>query len=182
MREEISMSPTAWLSKAPIPIPSPASVLSAFKPGTAKVVRFTGLHKFYRAAGWDATRGGLASAYGSWWVDEMVLIQISHKIDLFENWFPKSFLKRALPSQYRGATALCEDWNDMRDMFKLVLPHQNEITGIAGLAAPQPQKSHFKPVGPKTSILKGGAEQIYFKKTRTLNSINPLWVYKERLW
>jgi hypothetical protein len=30
----------------------------------------------YRAAGWDVKKGGMASAYGSWWADEAVLAHI----------------------------------------------------------------------------------------------------------
>ncbi len=101
---------------------------------------------------------------------------------MFENWLPEELLRRALPAQYRGATALCEDWNDMREMFKLVLPPQEEITGLVGVAAAQPQKSTLDPKSRKTPMLQGGAEQVFFKKTRTLNSINPLWVYPDRLW
>ena len=88
-----------------------ASVLSTFRPGTAKVVRFRGAHRFYRAAGWDSTRGEMASAYGSWWADEMVLAEIGKKIDMFESWLPGHLLNKAWPAQYRGVTALCEDWN-----------------------------------------------------------------------
>jgi hypothetical protein len=34
----------------------PPSILVAFKPGTVEAVRLTGLHRLYRAAGWDATK------------------------------------------------------------------------------------------------------------------------------
>lgn len=182
MREQLSISPAAWLSGSPIPISNPASVMSAFKPGTMKIVRFMGPHTLYRAAGWDSSRGEMASAYGSWWADEMELVKISQKISMFENWLPEKLLRRALPAQYRGATALCEDWNDMREMFKLVLPSRHEITGLVGMAAAQPQKSTLDPHARKTPMLHGDAEQVFFKKTRTLNSINPLWVYTDRLW
>ena len=35
---------------------------------------------------------------------------------------------------------------------------------------------------PTTPMLKGGGEQVYFKKTATLNSVNPLWVFPTQLW
>lgn len=182
MREQLPISPATWLSSSPIPIANPASVMSAFKPGTMKVIRSKGPHKLYRAAGWDSTKGEMASAYGGWWADEMELIKISQKLSMFENWLPEELLRKALPAQYRGATALCEDWNDMREMFKLVLPSQGEITGLVGIAAAQPQKSTLSRHSRKTPMLQGGAEQVFLKKTRTLNSINPLWVYSELLW
>jgi hypothetical protein len=182
MRQEMPVLPAAWLTSAPIPINSPASILSAFKPGTAKVFRFAGPHSFYRAAGWDTKRGSMASAYGSWWADTQVLAAIGAKISMFENWLPKDLLNRAWPAQYRGASALCEDWNDMKEMFRLDLPTGQELVGLVGLAAPQPQKSTLNPKSGKTPTLQGGGEQVFFKKTSTLNSINPLWVYQERLW
>jgi hypothetical protein len=147
-----------------------------------KVVKFKGPHTLYRAAGWDSTRGEMASAYGGWWADEMELVKISQKLNKFENWLPEELLRKALPTQYRGATALCEDWNDMREMFKLQLPSSDEITGLVGIASAQPQKSTLNVRSRKTPMLQGGAEQVFFKKTQTLNSINPLWVYSERLW
>lgn len=182
MREELSVLPTTWLTSAPIPITNAASILSAFKPGTAQVVRFMGPHRLYRAAGWDQTKGSMASAYGSWWADEKVLVAIGAKLSMFENWLPKELLKRAWPAQYRGASALCEDWNDMREMFRLELPQGEALEGLVGLAAPQPLKSTLNPNSKKTPMLQGGGEQVFFKRTPTLNSVNPLWVYPEHLW
>ena len=182
MREQLSIAPATWLAGDPIPINNSASVLSTFRPGTAMVVRFRGPHRFYRAAGWDSTRGSMASAYGSWWADELVLAEIGKKIDMFESWLPGHLLNKAWPAQYRGVTALCDDWNDMREMFKMDLPSNQEITGLVGIAASQPQKSNLNSKAKKTPILKGGGEQVYFKRTHTLNSVNPLWVYQIKLW
>ncbi len=183
MREQLSENPMTWLTSSPMPIQASFAngILATFKPGTAKVVKFKGAHKFYRAAGWDA-KGQMASAYGSWWADEIELTKLNAKLSQFQNWLPDELLKKALPAHYRAATALCEDWNDMREMFKLVLPHSDEITGLVGIAAAQPQFSSLDPKSKKTPMLPGGAEQVYFKRTPKLNSVNPLWVYSERLW
>ena len=182
MRQDLSITPSAWLASAPIAIAVPASVLAAFLPGTAKVVRFTGPHRLYRAAGWDAPRGTMATAYGSWWADELTLARIGSSLQQFERWLPKDLLQRAWPVQYRGMSALCEDWNDMREMFKLELPSSDQITGLVGAAAPQPQTSSMDPTSRTTPMFKGGGEQVYFKKTPTANSVNPLWVHPVVLW
>ena len=182
MREQLSVSPKEWLLSQPIPIPFASSVISAYRPNSLKVIKFKGPHNFYRAAGWDSTKGELASAYGGWWADESELVKINSRLSMFENWLPKELMRKALPAQYRGATALCEDWNDMREMFKLVLPVSDEIIGLVGIAAKQPLNSKYDPRSPNTPMLPGGAEQVFFKKTKTLNSINPLWVHSERLW
>jgi len=151
-------------------------------PGTVKVVCFTGPHTLYRAGGWDSIKGQLASAYGSWWADAVVLANIGRQLDKFENWLPTALIRQAWPAQYRGVAALCEDWNYMREMFRLELPVKDEIFGLVGLAAPQPQLSKMNPKARTTPMFKGGGEQVYFKKTFTLNSVNPLWVYQTHLW
>jgi len=124
----------------------------------------------------------MTTAYGSWWVDEVVLTHLGGTLQKFASWLPKDLLQRAWPSQYRGVSALCEDWNDMREMFKLELPSGEEITGLAGPAAPQPRKSSLDPRARTTPMFKGGGEQVYFKRTHGANSLNPLWVYSVRLW
>ena len=90
----------------------------------------------------DGTRrGAMASAYGSWWADASVLAGIGNRILKFEGWLPANLLRKAWPTQYRGAAALCEDWNDLREMFKLEIPSGQELIGLTGLTAPQPQNS-----------------------------------------
>jgi hypothetical protein len=182
LRENLPISPMTWLSDGPIVIDNPTSVLATFKQNPVSVVRFSGPHAFYRAAGWDSNKGRLASAYGSWWADSLVLAQIGNQITMFEKWLPTDLLRRAWPAQYRGATALCENWNDMKEMFRLDLPASEAIFGLAGLAAAQPQFSRRDPASRKTPMFAGGAEQIYFKRTPTLNSVNPLWVQSTVLW
>jgi hypothetical protein len=182
VRRDLPDAPLAWLSSGPITIPNPQAVLATFRPGTVKVVQFSGPHRLLRAAGWDATTGRLASAYGSWWADELILGQIGARLEKFESLLPPDLLRKAWPAQYRGASALCEDWNDMREMFQLQLPPGDVITGLAGIAAAQPKRSNMNPTARSTPILPGGGEQIYFKRTHALNSVNPLWVYQTTLW
>ena len=182
MRQDLNEDARTWLAAGPIKIADPSAVLMTFRAGTAKVVRFVGPHHLLRAAGWDATRGGFASAYGSWWADELELGKIGSKLEKFEGWLPKELLRAAWPAQYRGAAALCEDWNDMREMFRLELPARQEIVGLVGAAAAQPQRSSMARAQASTPFLAGGGEQVYFKRTATLNSVNPLWVFSRSLW
>ncbi len=181
MRQEQTLSPASWLTRGPIAV-NPGEVLPNFRAGTAKVVRFIGPHRFYRAAGWDTKRSRMASAYGSWWADEQALVAIANRIERFEDFLPPELLKRAWPAQYRGAAALCEDWNDMREMFRLELPPREELTGVVGLASEQPLHSTMDRLDRRTPMLPGGLEQVYFKRTPTLSAINPLWVHAEPLW
>jgi hypothetical protein len=120
--------------------------------------------------------------YGSWWADELILCTIGARLEKFESWLPPDLVRKAWPVQYRGAVALCEDWNDMREMFALQLPPGEMITGLSGIAAAQPKRSHMNPAARSTPTLPGGGEQIYFKRTHSLNSVNPLWVYRTQVW
>lgn len=181
MRQEQTLQAAAWLARGPIAL-NPGEVLSALVPGSARVVRFAGPHRLYRAAGWDGRRGKLTTPYGSWWADEQALVSIGNRLEQFEGFLPPELLRRAWPAQYRGAAALCEDWNDMREMFRLDLPAGEELIGVVGLAAPQPQRSTLDAQDRRTPMLPGGGEQVFFKRTATLSAINPLWVHAEPLW
>lgn len=68
----------------------------------------------------------------------------------------------------------------MGEMFRMELPVGQEIKGLVGISAPQPHRSSLDPKLGSTPILQGGAEQVFFKRTPELTSINPLWVYPER--
>ena len=181
MRKELDLTPGQWLAAGPIPIPDVAGVLATFRPGTARVVSFSGQHTLWRAAGWSSKDAKQVSAYGSYWTDADVLVRIGQRLAMFDDWLPDAMLRRALTARYRGAIALCKDWNDMGEMFRMELPAGQELKGVAGISAPQAQHSGLDPELGSTPILQGGSEQIFFKKTYTLNSINPLWVYPDRL-
>ena len=112
----------------------------------------------------------------------MILVQIGATISQFDNWLRKNLLAEAWPAQYRGMTALCEDWNDMREMYRLVLPIGQAIFGLVGPVAPQPQRSTMDPNARTTPSFRSGGEQVYFKRRADLNSVNPLWVYPVPLW
>ena len=146
--------------------------------GAVQVYTYTGPHNFYRAAGLNAS-GRLGRAYGGeWWADESVLIEIAQKLQRAEYWMTQSERQKAWPAQYRALTALCEDWNDMSEMFKLELPAGESIEGLAGPAKEQPEFSATAPHGlhNPNRILIGGAEQVFFKVK------NPLWIQKVQLW
>jgi hypothetical protein len=172
MRAPVSVTAAPWLSAPPNPVTNPGQVLAGFS-ATPRVFRYRGPHRFYRAAGKDA-KGRMASAYGGWWVDETVLMQIYGRLDQYKGWLDDRVLKSAMPAQYRALTALCEDWNDMREVFVLELPGTDEVEAIAGPTKPQPQRSSLNPALPTTPMLRGGAEQIFMKVK------NPLWVHIAR--
>jgi hypothetical protein len=180
MRQEQFLRPATWLARGPLAV-RPAEVLAAFAPGSAKVVRFAGPHRLYRAAGWDTLRGRQATPHGSWWADEQALVRLGERLPQFEACLPPGLAHRAWPAPYRGAAALCEDWDEMREFFRLELPPGEELVGVAGLALP-PLRTGSQARQRRTPMLPGGGEQIFFKRTPQLSPINPQWVYAETLW
>ncbi|MGH8502223.1 MAG: hypothetical protein ACREVE_07065 [Gammaproteobacteria bacterium] len=190
MKETLHTDAISWLRTSPIPVIAVGNVSSGFdQRWPMSVVRFKGPHTFYRVAGWDETKGKMADPYGCWWLDETSLHTIFAKIerlDMFEGWMPADVLSRAksLPLHYRALTAVCEDWNDLREQVVLTLPHGQELTGLCGRIASQPLRSSLSRSSPKTPWLPGELEQVFFKRAirREERNINPLWVHWVQLW
>ena len=92
MKEPLAVSPHAWLMQGPILIRDPTAVLAGFSPAPLpRVHRFRGPHVLYRAGGLDA-KGKTASAYGSWWAEESVLISVYQRMGHLEDWLPHDAL------------------------------------------------------------------------------------------
>jgi hypothetical protein len=158
-------------------VSNPTQVLACYS-GPVQVYQYKGPHRFYRAAGLNAS-GRMARAYGGeWWADESALIEIAQKLERAKYWMTRPEKERAWPAQYRALTALSVDWNDMSEMFVLELPVGEEIEGLVGAAKEQPEFSIGDPHGRHNPnrILVGQAEQVFFKVK------NPLWIYKVNLW
>jgi len=186
MRQEQTLSPSVWLASGPIVMPRPGAVLDALVGGTARVVRFVGPHRLYRAAGWHAAgdraastamaSASFASAFGSWWADEAALARLGERLLQSPGVLPPSLLQRAGPAHLRAAAALCDDTQPLRHLLVLDLPAREELTGVVGLAAPQPRCT-AQDVSPRDARqLPGGIEQAFFKRTQALNAVKPQWV------
>jgi len=174
LRFPLPITPAAWLSappKNPGATWTPKSILSCYC-GAPAVYKYVGPCIFYRAAGLKAD-GRLADAYsGEWWVESAVLEHIYNKLAMYNGWLSPSELVRAASAQYRAITALCFNWNDMSEMCCLELPDRESVEGLAGAAMPQPAWSNrgLDPNDPRTPMLRGKGEQVFFKVK------NPLWV------
>lgn len=181
MRQEQTLSPSVWLSKGPMAIGNPAAVLQAFQPGTVRVVRFVGPHRLLRAAGWDMRSSRPAANQGSWWADEQWLSLAGTRMPQFETLLPAELQRHAWTAPQRGLASLCEDWAEMRDIFRLDLPAREELTGVVGLAAQAPRRASASSTMPALPQGEGG-ELAFFKRSASLSAINSLWVHAERLW
>lgn len=158
-------------------LPNAGQIRAAYI-GPLQVYSYSGPHRFYRAAGLNAV-GRQARAYGGeWWADEGVLIEIARRLERSKYWVTHAERQKAWPAQYRALTALCEDWNNMDEIFALELPAGDQLEGLAGTAREQPEFSIYDPRGRHhpDRILVGGAEQVFFKVK------NPLWIHKVNLW
>ena len=157
-------------------IPNVKEILSCFT-GGIHLYRFTGPHRFYRAAGHEAS-GQLTNAYsGRWWIDEGVLLEIANRLDR-ASCLSDQEQAQAWPAQFRALTAVSEDWNDFSEIFELKLPPNESIEGLAGIVKTQPQYSVNDPHGRHNPnrVLLGGGEQVFFKVK------NPLWIERVHLW
>jgi hypothetical protein len=166
MRSDTTTAATSYLAGCNL------SKVLPYYAGIPRVARYTGPHRFLRAAGRDAS-GSLADAYsGTWWADEAVLFQIAGRLSTAQLWMTADERQRAWPAQYRALMALCEDWNDMSEIFALEIPAGETLEGLVGPAAAQPEFSVKDPLGRHNPrrVLSGGAEQVFFRVK------NPFWV------
>jgi hypothetical protein len=176
MRTPLTIQPQVWLAAVPSPVAAPGSVLATFLPAPPpRVFRFDGPHRFFRAAGWDSTKGRLASPYGAFWIDEAALSALVQKLEMYRGWLPNDELRRAHSARYRAMAAICEDWNDLGEVFEMSLPPGQALEGLAGITKEQPQRSTMDASQRTTPMLAGGAEQIFIKVK------NPLWVRQTSL-
>lgn len=186
MRIHDARDPYQWLMAPPIVIVQPSSVLDAFLAGTVRVMRFTGPHTLYRAAGWGLGKTSTCeqlTAHGGWWLDAQEAMRIAGRLDQFQGLLTSGEIKTLFRGQYRNAIALPVRNNDMSEAFRLELPPGESIEGLVGIASPQPVQSYKDARTHKMAMLAGGGEQVYFKRIEgALNSVNPLWVYPERFW
>ena len=175
LREALDIDPVDWLRRAdPNSVTNASTVIDAFE-GSPSVFAFTGPETFYRAAGANAS-GRIARAYGGpWWVSQTVLADVHQHLCTYDGWLSQQEIDRALPALYRSITALCEDWNDMSEIFRLTLPAGDRLEALVGATKRQPQVSTMNKLDPSTPWLRGGAEQIYIKVK------NPLWIYRSSI-
>jgi hypothetical protein len=174
VKKALAIKPVDWLSsppKSPNAKWVPGQILACYT-GTPTVCKYTGPYVFFRAAGLKAS-GQSADAYsGEWWVESEVLSKIYSSLAQYKGWLTSDELTKATSAQYRAVTALCRDWNDMSEIYCLTLPTNETLEGLSGPAKAQPEWSNrgLNPADPRTPMLRGQGEQVFFKVK------NPFWV------
>jgi hypothetical protein len=166
-------SAAAWLGSGSNGIHDPkivSEILASFE-GTPPVSTLTGPEILIRAVGLDES-GRLANPYRGYWVRQSSLITIYGNLGQFEGWLTDQELSAAAEWRYRAFTAVCLNWNDFSEFAELELPSGASISCLVGRVAPQPLHSRMSVQAPTTPILRGGAEQIFFRG----GDANPLWV------
>lgn len=174
-RERLDLRPAEWLAAAPNAVPPDkiAEVLATFSELPA-VYRFTGPARLIRGTGADS-KGTMARAYGgAFWVDERVFSIIDANLSQYVGWLSAKELASAERAKYRALTAVCEDWNDLREYHEMRVPEGETFDGLAGAIRKQPIQSKMDAANAKTPMLTGGFEQIFLKVR------NPLWIYERR--
>lgn len=172
-RDKLGIDPADWLSSGPNPLSAHmvSGVLASFS-NPPVVYRFTGPARLLRATGKNAS-GAQAAAYsGGYWVDERVIARIDAGLSQYAGWLSNKFLAESARAKYRAGTAICEDWNDLSEFHRMVVPDGEIFDGLAGPVKQQPQRSAMNLHSRHTPMLMGGFEQIFLKVR------NPFWIFE----
>ncbi len=168
-----AMLPAGWLQSGPNGITDAsfrAEILASFA-SPPVVTRLRGPETLIRAVGRNDA-GRLANPYRGYWVRESSLARIYGRLGQFEGWLSQQELSSMAEWRYRAFTAVCLNWNDFAVFAELRLPADDSIQCLVGPVAPQPLKSSLSMGAATTPVLRGGAEQIFFRGGDT----NPLYV------
>lgn len=168
-----STSPATWLQSGPNGISDPAvvsEILASFAAAPV-LTQLSGPEVLLRAVGQDA-KGKLASPYRGYWVRGSSLAPIFQNLGQFEGWLTEQELSTMAEWRYRAFTAVCINWNDFSEFAELRVPANESVPCLVGPVAPQPLLSSLPLSAPTTPVLRGGAEQVFFRG----GDANPLWV------
>ncbi len=97
---------------------------------------------------------------GEWWFSETILLKLLNQFegDLRSHSFPPDGFRRELQSRF----ALSDNFSDVEQLWCIRLKAGAKLTGLAGLAAPQPVDSSLAGSYLNMGTLPGRAWQYYF--------------------
>ncbi len=142
-------------------------ILASFEQGAPlRVCAYRANHIFLRFHGAQAKRKIYQPNY---WVDGTALGTAFGRAGQFENWLPDADIRKIAKTYYRDIAAICHNWNALQDneLWKIELRSEETVEGLEGPIAPQPTFQAGNGTSATTSMLQGGAKQVY------LNPLTP---------
>jgi hypothetical protein len=136
--------------------------------GSARRETFSGPKLFLRVLGATSRR-----AYrGEWWFDADLLNNLEASYSRI--YFNSSDKKQAIRDMLRELLAISVEWNRIEEVWALVLPAGESISGFVGEGAPQKLFANLPLSAKGNRMLVGKARQIFFPVK------NPLWIERYR--
>lgn len=162
-----------WLASGPNGIQNEAfiaEILASFA-GLPRLAVLTGPETLLRAVGQNES-GKLANPYAGYWVRDSILAPIYRRLGQFDGWLQQQDLSAMAEWRYRALTAVCINWNNFSEFAELRLPAGETVPCLIGPVAPQPLHQSMDRALATTPVMRGGAEQIFFRG----GDASPFWI------
>ncbi|WP_043340391.1 hypothetical protein [Belnapia moabensis] len=157
----INKTPEQWLQELGHTPEKISEVINSFTKGAAlRVYMYAAPHLFLRFHGKKAKN---AIYLPNYWVDGTAIGSAFGRASQFEGMLTGAEISRVAKNYYREITAICRNWNDLRDneLWKIELRGSETVEGVEGPIAPQPTFAPTRTEPASASMLSGGATQVY---------------------
>jgi len=154
-------TPQAWLAGLGLSPAKVNEVMNSFSPGSSPSLYLYGAGEvFVRFHGAKAASPIFLPNY---WVDGSALGQAHGRASQFEGFLSDAEIARVAKTYYRDITAICHNWNDLKDtnLWKITLQGGETIEGLEGPIAAQPAFYPTATQPASASMLSGGALQVF---------------------
>lgn len=157
----INKAPDEWLKDVGATPNKINEVIKSFQAGsTLRVCVYRAKHLFLRFHGAKARTWIFEPNY---WVDGTALASAFERASQFSRLLTDSEISKIAKRNYREITAICHNWNDLADneLWKIDLRGNEVVEGLEGPIAPQPAFAATRTDSASSSLLPGGAMQVY---------------------
>jgi len=154
-------TPRSWLASIGFSSPKIDEILASYsKTSLPTVYTYSAPNVFLRFHGSFAKTKIYDPNY---WVDSSAMVSALDRASQFENYLSDPEIRRIAKNYYREITAICNNWNDLNSntLWKIELRGAELVEGLEGQIAQQPTHAATKTESASTSILRGGAIQVF---------------------
>ncbi len=157
----LNKTPEEWLKDIGETSQKITEVINSFQKGAAlRVCMYRAEHLFVRFHGAKAKS---AIYLPNYWVDGTAIGSAFGRASQFAGMLTDAEIAKVAKNYYREITAICRNWNDLKDneLWKIELRGTEIVEGIEGPIAAQPTFTATKTEPASSSLLLGGATQVY---------------------